>query len=100
MQETKSQQQNRERARRLLRARVYEHERAKADAARAAERKTQIGSGQRSEKIRTYRYQDNIVADERLDAKLTKSAIIDAADLDPLFVALIAQDTARRLAEL
>ena len=100
MQETKSQQQNREKARRLLRARVYEHERAKAEAARAAERRGQIGTGQRSEKIRTYRYQDNIVADERLSEKLSKTGVIDQADLDPMFEALLAQEMARRVAEL
>ncbi|MCB9846358.1 MAG: PCRF domain-containing protein [Phycisphaeraceae bacterium] len=100
MQETKSQQQNRERAKRLLRARVYELERAKAEAERAQQRRGQIGTGGRSEKIRTYRYQDNIVSDERLDAKFTKTAILDQADLGPLFGALIERETARRLAAL
>ncbi|GAB4386366.1 MAG: peptide chain release factor 1 [Phycisphaerales bacterium] len=100
MQETKSQAQNREKARRLLAARVYEIERQRAEAERAAERKGQIGTGQRSEKIRTYRYQDNIVSDERLDLKFNKTQIIDRAELGPLFEALIEQETARRLAEL
>jgi len=100
MQETKSQAQNREKARRLLKARVYEIEREKAEAARAAERKGQIGTGGRSEKIRVYRYQDNIVADQRLDHKFTKTQVIDEADLQPLFDALIEQETARRLAAL
>ncbi|MEZ6244094.1 MAG: PCRF domain-containing protein [Phycisphaerales bacterium] len=100
MQETKSQAQNREKARRLLKARVYEIEREKAEAARAAERKGQIGTGGRSEKIRVYRYQDNIVADQRLDTKFTKTGVIDEADLAPLFDALIEQETARRLAAL
>ena len=100
MQETKSQAQNREKAKRLLSARVYEIERQKIDAERAAERKGQIGTGQRSEKIRTYRYQDNIVADQRLDQKFQKNKIIDEADLQPLFDALIEQQTAERLAAL
>ncbi|RMH11811.1 MAG: PCRF domain-containing protein [Planctomycetota bacterium] len=100
MQETKSQAQNREKARRLLAARVYELERQRAAAERAAERKEQIGTAQRSEKIRVYRYQDNIVADQRLDRKFTRTGIIDEADLKPLFEALIEQETARRLAEL
>lgn len=100
MQETKSQAQNREKARRLLAARVYEIERQRAEAERAAERKGQIGTGQRSEKIRTYRYQDNIVSDERLDQKFNKTQIIDRAELGPLFEALIEQETTRRLAEL
>jgi len=100
MQETKSQAQNREKAKRLLSARVYEIERQKIDAERAAERKGQIGTGQRSEKIRTYRYQDNIVADQRLDQKFQKNKIIDEADLQPMFDALIEQQTAERLAAL
>lgn len=100
MQETKSQAQNREKARRLLLARIYEIERQKIEAERARDRNTQIGSGARSEKIRVYRYQDNIVADQRLDQKFNKTKVIDEADLDPLFAALIEQETARRLAAL
>lgn len=100
MQETKSQAQNREKARRLLIARVYEIERQKIDAERAKDRNAQIGSAGRSEKIRVYRYQDNIVADQRLDHKFNKTRIIDDADLGPLFEALIEQETARRLATL
>ncbi len=100
MQETKSQAQNREKAKRLLMARVYEIERQKIDAERAAERKGQIGTGQRSEKIRIYRYQDNIVADQRLGEKFSKNKVIDEADLQPLFDALIEQQTAERLASL
>ncbi len=100
MQETKSQAQNRERARRLLTVRVYEIERRKIEAERAGQRAAQIGAAQRSEKIRTYRYQDNIVSDERLDHKFAKSKILDDADLKPLFDALIEQETARRLAAL
>lgn len=100
MQETKSQAQNREKARRLLIARVYEIERQKIDAERAKDRNAQIGSGARSEKIRVYRYQDNIVADQRLDQKFNKNRIMDEADLGPLFDALVEQETARRLAAL
>ncbi len=100
MQETKSQQQNRERARRLLMARVYEAEREKAERERSAERRSQIGTGQRSEKIRTYRYQDNIVSDQRLETKFQKTQILDDADLGPLITALLEQETARRLAAL
>lgn len=99
MQETKSQQQNREKAKRLLLARVYEHERAKVDAERSAARKSQIGGGERSEKIRVYRYQDGIVADQRLEEKFQLREIL-AGDLGPMFDRLIEQETARRLAEL
>ncbi|MEN1706436.1 MAG: peptide chain release factor 1, partial [Planctomycetota bacterium] len=69
-------------------------------AERAAERKGQIGTGQRSEKIRVYRYQDNIVADQRLDAKFQTTKIVVDGDLGPMLDALIEQETARRLAEL
>ncbi|MGP1272962.1 MAG: PCRF domain-containing protein [Phycisphaerales bacterium] len=100
MQETKSQQQNREKARRLLVARVYEIERQRAEAERAAERKGQIGSGQRSEKIRVYRYQDNIVADQRLDQKFQTTKVVSEGDLAPMIEALLEQETARRLAEI
>lgn len=99
MQETKSQQQNRERARRLLVARVHEHERRKKEAARAAERRGQIGTGERSEKIRVYRYQDGIVADQRLDEKFQLRDVL-AGDLGSLFAALLEDQTTRRLAEL
>ena len=99
MQETKSQAQNREKGRRLLLARVYEIERAKVEAERSAERRSQIGSGQRSEKIRVYRYQDNIVADQRVEEKFNLREIL-AGELGPMFGRLIEQETARRLAEL
>ena len=99
MQESKSQAQNREKARRLLMARVYEIERAKAEAERSAERRSQIGTGERSEKIRVYRYQDNIVADQRLDEKFTLREIL-AGELGPMFERLLEQETAKRLAAL
>ncbi len=99
MQESKSQQQNRERARRLLMARVYELERRKVHEARAAARSAQIGSGERSEKIRTYRYKDGIVADERLPGEYPLRDIL-AGDLERLFKDLREQETQRRLAEL
>ena len=100
MQESKSQAQNREKARRVLSARVHEAHRAEQTAGRDAARREQIGTAQRSEKIRVYRYQDGIVADERLDAKFTKSGIIDDADLDPLIDALIEKQTTERLSSL
>ncbi|MEO0513262.1 MAG: PCRF domain-containing protein [Planctomycetota bacterium] len=99
MQETKSQQQNREKARRLLLARVYEIERAKVDAERSADRRAQIGTAQRSEKIRVYRYQDGIVADQRLPEKYTLRDLLEG-DLEAMIHALIEQETARRLAAL
>jgi peptide chain release factor 1 len=99
MQESKSLQQNREKARRLLMARVYEVERRRAEAERAAARRGQIGTGERSEKIRVYRYQDGIVADERLDQKFQLQPVL-AGDLAPLMEALLEQQTADRLLAL
>ena len=99
MQESKSQQQNRERARRLLLARLYELERSRAHAARTEARNSQIGTGQRSEKVRVYRYQDGIVADDRLDRKFQLRDII-GGDLGELMAALVEQETTRRLESL
>ncbi|MDX2147675.1 MAG: PCRF domain-containing protein [Planctomycetota bacterium] len=99
MMEAKSQQQNRERARRLLAARLHEAERQRQHAERSAARKGQIGGGDRSEKIRTYRYKDGIVADERLPGEYQVRDVI-AGNLDRLVSDLLAQETARRLQEL
>ncbi|GJQ29807.1 MAG: peptide chain release factor 1 [Phycisphaerae bacterium] len=99
MMEAKSQQQNRERARRLLMARLYEAELQRRTAERAAARNSQIGGGGRSEKIRTYRWKEGIVADERLSGEYPLRDII-AGDLQALMRDLVDYDTARRLAEL
>jgi len=99
MQESKSQQQNRAAARRLLMARVYEMERRKAHEARSSARREQIGSGERSEKIRTYRFKDGIVADERLPGEYPVRDIV-AGDMGKLFKDLVEQETTRRLGEL
>lgn len=99
MMEAKSQQQNRERARRLLIARLYEAEQARKAAERSAARSSQIGTAGRSEKIRTYRFKDGIVADERLPGEYSLRDIT-AGDLGQLMSDLLAQETSRRLAEL
>lgn len=99
MMEAKSQQQNRERARRLLMARLYEAELQKKNAERAAARNSQIGAGGRSEKIRTYRWKEGIVADERLPGEYALRDVI-AGNLDELLRDLLDRETARRLAEL
>jgi peptide chain release factor 1 len=99
MQESKSQRQNREKARRLLIARVHEIEREKLERERSADRRGQIGAGARSEKIRVYRYQEGIVADQRLDEKFQLKALLEG-DMALLFEALLEQETARRLAAL
>lgn len=99
MMEAKSQQQNRDRARRLLTAKLYEAERQRKMAERSAARRSQIGTGDRSEKIRTYRYKDGIVADERLPGEFNLRGVV-GGEMQGLFKALIEQETARRLAEL
>ncbi|MBL8757173.1 MAG: PCRF domain-containing protein [Phycisphaerae bacterium] len=99
MMEAKSQQQNRERARRLLMARLYEAELQKKKAERSAARSAQIGTGDRSEKIRTYRYKEGIVADERLPDDYQLRDLL-GGDFGPLHAALIEQETQRRLAGL
>ncbi len=99
MQETKSQAQNREKAWKLLRARLYERQQAEADAQRAESRSSMIGSGSRAEKIRTYRYKDNLVVDHRLGNSFNLGELM-AGRLQPLIDELIEHDTARRLAAL
>lgn len=99
MTEAKSQQQNRDRARRLLVARLYEIERQKKEVARSAARKDQIGTAGRSEKIRTYRWKEGIAADERLPGEY-QLRDLQAGDFSKLFADLIAADTRDRLARL
>ncbi len=99
MQESKSQQQNRERAKRLLMAKLHEIERQKVHAQRTAARSAQIGVGDRSEKVRTYRYKEGIVADERLPDEYPLRDLL-AGDFAKLHAALIEQETARRLAAM
>ena len=100
MQESKSQQQNRERAWALLRARVYDHYQRQKDAERQAERTSMIGSGGRSERARTYRFKDNMVVDHRLEQRSFNLGEIMAGELDELIGALIAEDRTQRLAAL
>ena len=98
MQETKSQAQNREKAWRLLRARLYERQLQEQRAAEAAARSSQIGTGGRAERIRTYRYKDGIAVDHRLGTSFNLQTTLDG-DLDSVVEALIRAETARRLAE-
>jgi peptide chain release factor 1 len=97
--ESKSQSQNRERARRLLMTRLHELERQRKHAERSAARSAQIGGGERSEKIRTYRYKEGIVADERLPGEYALRDLL-AGDWDRLHTDLIEQETMRRIEAL
>lgn len=87
MQETRSQGQNREKAWRLLRARVYEGRRALAAAKRSSERKSIIGSGGRAEKVRTYRWKESVVTDHRIEQQFALPTIM-AGRLDAMLEAL------------
>jgi len=99
MQETKSQRQNREKAWRLLRARLYELELEKQKRERAAQRSSQIGAGDRSERIRTYRFKDGFAVDHRLGENFNLDRLL-GGQLDELVAALTRKEIERRLAEL
>ena len=100
MQDEKSQHKNRAKAMKILRARLYEQERTTRDAARSAERKGQVGSGDRSERIRTYNYPQGRVTDHRINLTLYKLEQVVAGEaLGEIVEALTAEDQAQRLAE-
>ncbi len=97
MQDEKSQLQNREKAMRVLRARLYEQELAAQQAELSAERRSQVGTGERSEKIRTYNFPQDRVTDHRI--KLTKGNLpgVLAGELDEFTAALEADEKRRKL---
>lgn len=100
-QDEKSQHKNKAKAMKVLRARLYEMERDKADAERAANRKGQVGSGDRSERIRTYNFPQGRVTDHRINLTLYKiDKVVSGEALDEIIEPLIAADEAARLAEL
>ena len=97
IQDEKSQLQNKEKAMRVLRARLYEMKLAEQQAATSAQRRGMIGSGNRSEKIRTYNFKENRVTDHRIKLTLHKLDQVMAGDLDELVSALINADRANLL---
>jgi len=99
-QDEKSQHKNRAKAMKVLRARLYERERQIRDEARAAQRKGQVGSGDRSERIRTYNFPQGRVTDHRINLTLHKLERVMGGELDELMDALITDDQARRLSEI
>ena len=98
-QDERSQYKNKDRAMQILRSKLYEAEQAKQAAAVAAERKSQIGSGDRSERVRTYNFPQNRVTDHRLtgDNKNFNIAAIMNGNLDPLIDAMVTADQAEKL---
>ncbi|MCC5981140.1 MAG: peptide chain release factor 1 [Oceanicaulis sp.] len=97
----KSQHQNRAIAMQVLKTKLYEKERSEKEAARAAERKGQVGSGDRSERIRTYNYPQGRVTDHRINLTLYKlPEIVSGEALHEVIDALLAEDQAARLAAM
>ena len=99
MQEDRSQHRNRSKAMAVLRTRLYDFERQKLDAARAAERRGQVGTGDRSERIRTYNYPQGRVSDHRINLTLYKlPQILEGEALGEIVDALVAEHQAALLA--
>ena len=100
-QDEKSQHKNRAKAMKVLRARLYEAERERSEAERARTRKSQVGTGDRSERIRTYNFPQGRVTDHRINLTLHKlDRVLAGEALDEIIEALTADDQATRLAEL
>ena len=98
MQEEKSQHKNKAKAMKLLRARLYEMQRAALHATRSADRKSQVGTGDRSERIRTYNFPQGRVSDHRINLTLYKIDRVMQGDIDEFIDALTAEDQSARLA--
>ncbi len=100
-QDEKSQHKNRAKAMKVLRARLYDLQREEQEAARAAERRLQVRSGDRSDKIRTYNFPESRVTDHRIKLTLHKlDRILSGESLDEMIEALIAEDQAARLGDI
>jgi peptide chain release factor 1 len=97
MQDEKSQIKNREKAMKVLRARIYDAERERIAKERAADRKEQVGSGDRSERIRTYNFPQSRVTDHRINHTSYRIDDVMLGELDEFIDALIADDQARKL---
>ena len=99
-QDQRSQHKNRAKAMQVLRARLYDLEREKIHSAEASARKSMVGSGDRSERIRTYNFPQGRVTDHRINLTLHRLPEIIEGQMDELIDALIAEDQAQRLAGL
>ena len=93
----RSQQKNKARALTVLRSRLLERKVAEENAKYAAERKEQVGSGERNEKIRTYNFPQNRVTDHRIGLTLHNLPVVMEGELDPIIVPLMANDLEERL---
>ena len=100
MQDERSQQQNRAKAMQILKARVYDYYQQQEQSEYDAQRKNAIGTGDRSERIRTYNYPQNRVTDHRIGLTLNKLDKIMAGDLEEIIEALIIADQAQKLEQL
>ena len=101
MQDEKSQHKNKAKAMKILRSRIYESQRAKLASERAADRKEQVGSGDRSERIRTYNFPQGRVTDHRINLTLYKiDRIVSGECLNEVIDPLISNDQAEKLAEI
>ena len=98
MQEERSQHKNRAKAMKILRSRIYEQQRSSLAATRAADRKNQVGTGDRSERIRTYNFPQGRVSDHRINLTLYKIDRVMMGDLDEFVDKLTAEDQAAKLA--
>ncbi len=99
-QDERSQHKNRAKAMQVLRTRLYDHEREKLHAERAGTRKSMVGSGDRSERIRTYNFPQGRVTDHRINLTLHRLPAILEGDLGEMVAALMAEDEAQRLASM
>ena len=101
MQEERSQHKNRAKAMKVLATRIYDMQRQKLAAERAQDRKSQVGSGDRSERIRTYNYPQGRVTDHRINLTLYKlEEVVSGESLDEIVESLIAEDNAAALADM
>jgi peptide chain release factor 1 len=100
MQDSRSQHKNRASAMNILRSRIYDAEQQRIDSVRSAERKEKVGSGDRSERIRTYNFPQGRVTDHRINLTLYKLLAIMEGDLGDVLDALRAAREAEQLAEL
>ncbi|MFC6643011.1 MULTISPECIES: peptide chain release factor 1 [Sulfitobacter] len=96
----KSQHRNRDKAMQVLKARLYDMERSRIDSARSADRAAQVGSGDRSERIRTYNFPQGRMTDHRINLTLYRLEAVMQGDLDEIVDALTADAQARQLSEM